>query len=112
LSAPVQAISTSSGSSKVTVKLPIGDEEFDHVILATHSDTSLKMLRQGLGITEDEKNILESFAWSKNRAVLHSDINVSVLFFCRSLSDIGKYAAHAQASCGMVLLELSYLLRG
>ncbi|KAF8683409.1 Flavin containing amine oxidoreductase [Rhizoctonia solani] len=76
LSTPVQSISTSPGSSKVQIKLPSGTEEFDHVILATHSDTSLRILRQGTGVTADEEEILESFLWSKNRAVLHSDVDL------------------------------------
>ncbi|ELU37906.1 amine oxidase [Rhizoctonia solani AG-1 IA] len=76
LSTPVQSISTSPGSSKVQIKLPSGTEEFDHVILATHSDTSLRILRQGTGVTADEEKILESFLWSKNRAVLHSDVDL------------------------------------
>jgi predicted NAD/FAD-binding protein len=80
LSTPVQSISTSSSSPKVQIKLPSGTEEFDHVILATHSDTSLRILREGTGLTVDEENVLGSFLWSKNRAVLHSDVNVSDTF--------------------------------
>ncbi|CEL56758.1 hypothetical protein RSOLAG1IB_08060 [Rhizoctonia solani AG-1 IB] len=76
LSTPVQSISTSSSSPKVQIKLPSGTEEFDHVILATHSDTSLRILREGTGLTVDEENVLGSFLWSKNRAVLHSDVNL------------------------------------
>ncbi|KAL5639080.1 hypothetical protein ACGC1H_006562 [Rhizoctonia solani] len=76
LSTPVNGISTSPGSSKVQIKLASGAEEFDHVILATHSDISLRILRQGAGITIDEEEILGSFLWNKNRAVLHSDVNL------------------------------------
>lgn len=77
LSTPVTAISTTPHSSKVTLQLPTGTEEFDHVILATHSDTSLKMLQNGSGMTANEEAILGSFAWNQNRAVLHTDVNVS-----------------------------------
>ncbi|KAG8708101.1 hypothetical protein FRC09_001436 [Ceratobasidium sp. 395] len=73
LSTPVQAISTPTDSSKVTIQLPSGTEEFDHVILATHSDTSLKMLQHGNGMTSEEEAILGSFEWNKNRTVLHAD---------------------------------------
>ncbi|KAH7334557.1 hypothetical protein B0J17DRAFT_673853 [Rhizoctonia solani] len=76
LSTPVQSISTSPGSSKVQIGLPSDTEEFDHVILAAHSDISLRLLRQGAGITSDEEKILGSFLWNKNRAVLHSDVNL------------------------------------
>ncbi|KAG9097801.1 hypothetical protein FRC06_007176 [Ceratobasidium sp. 370] len=75
LSTPVQAISTSPNSSKVTVQLTGGAEEFDHVILATHSDTSLKMLQHGSGVTSEEEGILGSFQWNKNRTVLHADVD-------------------------------------
>ncbi|CAE6533218.1 unnamed protein product [Rhizoctonia solani] len=76
LSTQVQSLSTSPGSSKVQIGLPSGTEEFDHVILATHSDISLRILRQGVGTTPDEEKILGSFLWNKNRAVLHSDVNL------------------------------------
>ncbi|CAE7143439.1 unnamed protein product [Rhizoctonia solani] len=76
LSTPVQSISTSAESSKVQIGLSTGTEEFDHVILATHSDISLRILRRGTGITVDEEKILGSFLWNKNRAVLHSDVNL------------------------------------
>ena len=76
LSTPVQAISTTPGSSKVTIQLASGSEQFDHVILATHSDTSLNMLRRGEGLTKSEEAILGSFGWSKNRAVLHTDVEL------------------------------------
>lgn len=76
LSTPIQAISTTPSSSKVTIQLPSSIEEFDHVILATHSNTSLNILRQGNGMTKNEERILGSFAWNKNRAVLHTDIDL------------------------------------
>ncbi|CAE6517916.1 unnamed protein product [Rhizoctonia solani] len=76
LSTPVNGISTSPSSSKVQIELASSTEEFDHVILATHSDISLHILRQGAGITVDEEEILGSFLWNKNRAVLHSDVNL------------------------------------
>ncbi|CAE6534810.1 unnamed protein product [Rhizoctonia solani] len=75
LSTPVQSISTSPGTSKVQIGLPSGTEDFDHVILATHSDISLHILRQGVEITAEEEKILGSFLWNENRAVLHSDVN-------------------------------------
>ncbi|QRV83556.1 Flavin containing amine oxidoreductase [Ceratobasidium sp. AG-Ba] len=76
LSAPVQAVSTSPGSSKVTIQLPDRTEEFDHVILATHSNTTLEMLRNGSGMTSEEERILGSFEWNKNRTVLHGDVDL------------------------------------
>ncbi|WWC61940.1 uncharacterized protein I303_104526 [Kwoniella dejecticola CBS 10117] len=46
---------------------------YDHVILATHSDTTLKLLRNGGGLTEDEEKALGPWKWSKNEAILHYD---------------------------------------
>lgn len=51
--------------------------EFDHVIFACHADTTLKILERGHGITNDERKILGGFEFSKNRAVLHADPEVS-----------------------------------
>ena len=56
-----------------------GEEEFDHVILACHSDTSLKILEAGEGITKDEKDVLSMFQWNYDRVVLHSDPKVRLI---------------------------------
>jgi len=42
----------------------------------THSDTSLRLLQAGGGSSEEEQEILGSFEWSKNDAVLHWDERV------------------------------------
>ncbi|KAI5452649.1 hypothetical protein NCC49_000398 [Naganishia albida] len=47
--------------------------EYDYVILATHSDTALELLRNGGGATEQEESILGKFDWNKNEAVVHWD---------------------------------------
>jgi predicted NAD/FAD-binding protein len=47
-------------------------DKFDHVILATHSDTSLKLLESPSKLEQD---ILGSINYQKNLMVLHSDIN-------------------------------------
>ncbi|KZT25415.1 FAD/NAD(P)-binding domain-containing protein [Neolentinus lepideus HHB14362 ss-1] len=47
--------------------------EFDHVIFACHSDTTLNILNAGSGPTDDERRILSRFQWNRNIAVLHSD---------------------------------------
>ncbi|WRT66575.1 uncharacterized protein IL334_003534 [Kwoniella shivajii] len=46
---------------------------YDHVILATHSDTTFKLLKNGGGLTEDEEKALKPWKWSKNEAILHWD---------------------------------------
>ncbi|KAG8907111.1 hypothetical protein FRB99_005366 [Tulasnella sp. 403] len=51
--------------------------EFDHVILACHSDTSLKMLKMGEGgATDMEKKVLSAFGWAHNEVVVHNDVEV------------------------------------
>lgn len=49
-------------------------ERYDHVILATHADTSLQLL--GSHATAQEKSLLGKFEFGKNTAVLHHDTKV------------------------------------
>ncbi|KAL6249763.1 hypothetical protein RBB50_003618 [Rhinocladiella similis] len=68
--------------SKVTALEPVNgrivlttngrDHEFDHVILATHGDQALKILKSAA--TQEEVDILSGFQTSRNVAVLHSDL--------------------------------------
>ncbi|KAL8807593.1 MAG: hypothetical protein Q9182_000577 [Xanthomendoza sp. 2 TL-2023] len=53
-----------------------GDAEalYDHVVLATHGDQALKIMRDNA--TEKEKKILSGFKTSKNTAALHSDTSL------------------------------------
>lgn len=46
---------------------------FDIVVLASHADQALKMLNNP---SQKQKNILSSFTFQKNRAVLHKDSSV------------------------------------
>ncbi len=45
-------------------------ERFDHVVLASHSDQSLALLKDP---SEPERAVLEAVAYQPNRAVLHTD---------------------------------------
>jgi predicted NAD/FAD-binding protein len=63
---------------KIYVTSARGEEEFDHVIFATHADTSLQLLSDP---SSDEVNVLGSFEFSKNVATLHSDLEVLPPFF-------------------------------
>jgi predicted NAD/FAD-binding protein len=47
---------------------------YDHVILATHGNQALDIIRNNA--TEEENDILNGFKTSKNTAVLHSDLSV------------------------------------
>ncbi|KAG9303903.1 hypothetical protein G9A89_005813 [Geosiphon pyriformis] len=49
-------------------------EQYDHVIFATHSDQALKIL--GDSATSEEKKILSGIPYSQNRAVLHNDLSL------------------------------------
>jgi predicted NAD/FAD-binding protein len=127
LSTPVVSVSTSSSSSssgeqsqgKIELKTATGEiQHFDHVILATHTDTSLSILESGAsGVTEVEREILTSVGWNRNEVVLHCDTKV-----CRSfllglvivrlvlLLDLLFFLLVADAceSYGLELLELSF----
>ena len=68
---PVTRVKRRNG--KVLIISSRGEEEFDHVILATHADTSLQILSD---VSMEEKEILGSFEFSKNVATLHQDLAV------------------------------------
>ena len=61
-------------------------ERYDHVVMASHADQSLKMLADP---SAGEQNLLGAFRYSRNLAVLA---------YRRKL--------HAEATCGVVKLEL------
>lgn len=81
LSTPIQSLTTTE-SSKVILTTASGEElEFDHVILACHSDTSRRIL--GEGITPTEKKVLDAFNWAENEVVLHNDLAVRTCAYQR-----------------------------
>ena len=68
----VTAIRSSKGHVALTVN---GSEEtFDHVILATHGDEALKIIRSSA--SQREIDILSGFETNKNLAILHSDLSL------------------------------------
>lgn len=54
----------------VTITTPAGDERFDAVVVATHSDEALRLLTDA---TPDEKSVLGPIGYASNRTVLHRD---------------------------------------
>jgi predicted NAD/FAD-binding protein len=52
-------------------------EEFDHVVLATHSDVALHILEEGGQTTSEERAVLSAVKWNRNRIVLHRDTKVT-----------------------------------
>ncbi len=71
LNTPVRQIERDAAG--VTLRTDRGSERFDHVVLATHSDQSLAMLRQP---TSTETEVLGAIAYQANLAVLHTDTSV------------------------------------
>ena len=52
------------------------EQIFDHVILATHADQALEIIRNTA--SAEEREILSGFGFSANTAVLHSDLSVCI----------------------------------
>ena len=71
LNCPVRAIDRDLAG--VTVHSGAGAERFDEVVLATHSDQALALLRQP---SDDERQVLGAIRYQPNRAVLHTDASV------------------------------------
>ena len=68
LSCPVRSVRRGPGG--VQTVSAAGTEHFDRVILACHSDQSLKILADP---SDDEREILDSIPYQDNEAVLHTD---------------------------------------
>ncbi|TFK27617.1 amine oxidase [Coprinopsis marcescibilis] len=77
LSTPVVKVVThqQDESTKVVLTTEHGEEEYDHVILACHSDTALEILEAG-NSTGEERRILGEFKWNQNEVILHSDVRM------------------------------------
>ncbi len=54
----------------VVIRSPRGEERFDEVVLATHSDQALRLLEDP---SESEREILGFLPYQENEAVLHTD---------------------------------------
>ncbi len=70
LNRPVIAVDRTP--EEVTIHDGSGESRsFDQVVLATHADTSMRIL--GEGATNPEREIIGAFRYATNRAVVHSD---------------------------------------
>jgi len=69
LRAPVRAITRAPDHVAVSVA-GAGEQRFDHVILATHSDQALALLRDA---SPREREILGAIPYQRNETVLHTD---------------------------------------
>src|SRR5487761_2632823 len=72
LNTPVLSINRlqTDNSSKIKLATQYGSELFDHVVLASHSDQSLRLLQDA---TPSERKLLGAVAYQPNLAVLHTD---------------------------------------
>ncbi|MEN9888732.1 MAG: hypothetical protein RL559_769 [Pseudomonadota bacterium] len=71
LNTPVRQIDRDAAG--VTLHTERGSERFDQVVLATHSDQALALLRQP---SAAEAEVLGAIRYQPNRAVLHTDTSV------------------------------------
>ncbi|MFZ2386609.1 MAG: FAD-dependent oxidoreductase [Polaromonas sp.] len=71
LNTPVRRIERDAAG--VRVVLDSGTERFDRLVLATHSDQALALLRDA---TAQERQVLGAIRYQPNRAVLHTDASV------------------------------------
>lgn len=71
LNTPVREIER--GPDGVTLHTDDGAQRFDQVVLATHSDQALALLRTP---SADEQRVLGAIRYQPNRAVLHTDASV------------------------------------
>lgn len=69
---------------RVAVKTPNSEALYDHVILATHGDQALNIIRDIA--TPQEKKVLSGFKTSRNTAALHSDLSVRLHDNCPKIS--------------------------
>jgi len=58
------------GVAQISIDSAGGSELFDHVVLAAHSDQSLRLLQDA---SPTECRLLSAIAYQPNRAVLHTD---------------------------------------
>lgn len=70
LNEPVQSVSRKNANGKMSLITSKQSFEFDEIILATHTDISLKMIQQP---TELDQKILSAIDYQENIAYLHTD---------------------------------------
>jgi predicted NAD/FAD-binding protein len=67
---PVLEVTRPAGGQMAAVRTRHGVEHFDQVVLASHSDQSLRLLADA---DADERAVLSSVHYQPNRALLHTD---------------------------------------
>ena len=73
LATPVLGVvrNPAGGARSVRIQTAAGVEQFDHVVMACHSDQSLALL--GDDASAQERSVLEAVRYQPNKAVLHTD---------------------------------------
>jgi predicted NAD/FAD-binding protein len=72
LNSPVRQLIRTPNSVTVVVRQALA-EQFDHVVVAVHADDALRLLAEP---TPSEMEILGSFTYQRNEALLHTDPSV------------------------------------
>ena len=70
LNSPVTSVCRRSDQTVIVKPLTGEPETFDHVVLATHADLSLRILTDA---TDLERELLQAFPFQSNETVLHTD---------------------------------------
>jgi len=101
---PVVAVNRES-DGRLTVLHAQGAERFDQVVMACHSDQSLRIL--GSSASTGQRDILAAVRYQPNRAVLHTD--AALLPRNRRLWSAWNYLA-GNGAPGMQPVSVSYLI--
>jgi len=67
---PVLEVKRNRALSKVMVRSRHGSAAYDQVVLACHSDQSLRLL---VDASDEERSVVSAVAYQPNRAILHTD---------------------------------------
>lgn len=67
---PVLEVTPNPATGKVALRTAAGTDSFDHVVLATHSDQSARLLREA---DDEQRRVLDAVHYQPNRAILHTD---------------------------------------
>ena len=110
LNTPVRAIERHGASGGVTVTTDQGSEHFDRVVLATHSDQALALLRDA---SAAECRTLGAIRYHPNLAVLHTDTTVlprhprawAAWNYESAPAELATAGTHGQAVCLHYLLN-------
>ena len=105
----VKSLNSDPSTGNVKLQFQDGDSEvFDHVILATHGDQAMEIMREVA--TSEEKAILSQFKTNTNVAVLHNDLSVRLTFEppAPTTRNTNRALAHAETSDCMVRLEFHH----